>query len=122
MNLKEMMSDDKIIGGYNDPPPNLKQISEKEFAQSDFFVYSPCKTEYRQAKDIIKNSGLTAIWLYWFGDGTGIGIRNDYWEAKVYYYSFYICKHKWENIVNRMCYQENKCIKCGYISAVDSSD
>lgn len=118
--LNEMMEDEKIIGGYNDLPPHFKKISEKRFAQSSFFTYLPIKTEFRQVKEI--GIGFTSIQLYWFSDGTGIGIKNNFWKGKVYYYKFYICEHEYEILESRMCYSKSKCKKCGYILEVDSSD
>jgi hypothetical protein len=120
--INEMMEDEEVIGGYNDLPPHFKKISEKAFAQSSFFTYSPIKTEFRQVKGIGVGEGITSIWLYWFHGGDGIAIRSNYWKGKVYYYKFYICDHEYENIESRMCYSKSKCKKCGYVLEVDSSD
>jgi len=122
MKIQEMLQDEKVIGGYNDLPPNFKQITEKEFAQSSFFNYEPIRREFRQVRNLVEKEMYSAIILFWYSDGSGIAIRRDFWEGKIYFYSFYICEHDYETIENRMCYIKSKCIKCGHISEVDSSD
>ena len=118
--INQMIENEEIIGGYNDLPPNFEEITEEEFAQSQFFSYEPVKRQFRQVNGL--NDYLTNINLYWFADGSGIGIRSDFWAGKIYYSKFYICKHKWKNIESRMCYTKDVCILCGYVKEVDSSD
>jgi len=120
----KMISNEKIVGGYNDIPPNVKQLTEKEFAQSRFFNYSPYKVEFRQllGKYNINGIKLQNIHIYWFSDGYGIILMSDFWGGKVYYFECYICNHDFINLENRMCYTKSKCKKCGYIQEIDSSD
>jgi hypothetical protein len=88
--------------GYNDPPVNFKEMTEKEFAQSQFHSHSPVLVEYRQmiVKDDLSPGKLTngkmiSTHLYWFADDTGIAIAADYWKGKIRYFSFG-CNHDLE--------------------------
>ena len=85
--------------GYNDPPVNLKEITEAEFAKSQFHSYSPTHIEFRQMilKDDLSagkltNGKMVQAKLFWFGDDTGVAISADYWKGKVRYFSFG-CNH-----------------------------
>lgn len=120
----------KQFGSYNDSPPNFKEISEKEFAQSKFFTYDSDYREYRQ----ITNFGdkCIPIQLYYFFDQTGYGMSSDYWNGKVRYFQFSKCEHEYRElsvsearqkgqIHHGNCYHVYECVKCGYIIAQDSS-
>lgn len=85
--------------GYNDPPVNFKEITEADFAKSQFHSYSPTHIEFRQMilKDDLSpgklNGGkMVQAKLFWFGDDTGVAISADYWKGKVRYFSFG-CNH-----------------------------
>jgi len=124
---------------FNDPPTGLRRISEKEFATSQFFTYSPKATEYRQAY-ITSKDDLTAnrrgkmitLHMFWFDDGTGIAMHSDYWQGKVEYFAFG-CKHEYRDLDQKEChsrgishfghcYHVSECTKCKYIMSYDSSD
>jgi len=84
--------------GFNDPPVNLKEISEEEFAKSQFHNYSFSYVEYRQMHlkdDLTRAHGggkVVSAKLFWFSDDTGVAISADYWKGKVRYFSFG-CNH-----------------------------
>ena len=123
---------------YNAPhtaPPNLKEITEGDFAQSLFFTYDPISIEYRTIPpdDLIKanvkpptNGGRPCVMtmrLYWFHDKTGVGLVSEYWEKRVRYFSFAECEHDMKHFRNLgNCYNEYQCSKCKYTQAIDSSD
>jgi hypothetical protein len=127
----------EVYGGFNDRPPNLKELTEEEFAQSSFFVYSPVREEYRQPTN--KYPGRTPSWgfagdlrLYYMGDGTGYAVHADYWEGKVTWYKFAACEHTYRELGQAesrekgiphfgMCYHVEECITCGYTRSYDSS-
>jgi hypothetical protein len=44
--------------GFNDPPFNLKEITEADFAKSQFHNYNPTHIEFRQ---MILNEDLLAL-------------------------------------------------------------
>jgi hypothetical protein len=124
----------KVYGDYNDAPPNFKEITEEEFAQSMFFTYSPEYTEYRQIllDPDSKRKEALSVKLYFFFDGNGFGMANDYWAKKVRYFRFKKCDHKAvelspvearkKGIVHHgNCYHVLECSKCGYIHSYDSS-
>jgi len=124
---KEM---DRLFGRFNDLPPNFKEISEKEFAQSKFFIYSPQKLGFKQVavrgdndpqKEQKKGLESVDLHLYFFHDGSGFALARDYWKGKVRFFYFELCRHEWETLENRMCYHKARCVKCGYIHEVDSS-
>lgn len=122
----------KKYGGDSRLPPNFREITEKEFAQSKFFVYSPEFWEYRQItvrEDIERfkwgteqRSYVFSLRMAYFYDGTGIAMEHDYWLGKVRYFAFAACEHKnkkQRNVGN--CLHEYKCEDCGFVETVDSS-
>jgi len=117
------LEDEKIVGGYNDLPPEFKEISEKEFAQSMFFSYSPMKVEFRQAR-LIKDSEmhLQSMRIYWFYNYTYIVIWNDYWAGKVHFAKGQLCEHAFECKNLGRCLNKYTCKKCGFTEEIDSSD
>ena len=145
---------EKNFGRYNDAPPNFKEISEAEFSQSKFFVYSPEYVEYRQIdpKQISpKEKYFLGVRLFYFFDGTGLGMAHDYWAKKVRYFKFTKCEHDTEELSGHVaakyvvvhdvfpptsrlakpgeqgvshfgnCYHVYRCKKCGFIESVDTS-
>jgi hypothetical protein len=126
-------SHQKRYNPSNRLPPNFKEITEKEFAKSKFFVYSPDFWEWRQinvkedyqnftwGKD--KHSYIFSIRMAYFYDGTGLAMAHDYWEGKVRYFSFAVCEHKnkTERNVGR-CLNQYTCDACGFVETIDSSD
>lgn len=124
----------EMFGGYNDLPPNWEPMTEKEFSQSKFFVYSPEIMEWRQVNfDLNGRKFFNGIQMYIFHDKTGIAMVHDYWRKKVYYFKFAACKHEYKTLTfaqcrklgiyhgGRCCHVQ-KCKKCGYVHAYDSSD
>lgn len=116
-----------MSSNFNDVPPNFREITEKEFAQSKFFVYSPERWEYRQItrkEDLerLQRKSALVIRMAHFYDGTGIAIESDYWAGKVHYFWFGACEHKertQRNIGN--CLNEYTCKNCGFVETLDSS-
>src|SRR5574337_1258665 len=84
--------------GYNDPPVNLKEITEAEFAKSQFHSYTFSHVEFRQMllkDDLTRARGggkMVQAKLFWFPDDTGVAISADYWKGKIRYFSFG-CNH-----------------------------
>ena len=120
----------KKYGSFNDAPPNFKEISESEFAQSMFWTYSPDYTDHRQITDFEKQ--CLSVKLYWFYDGNGFGMARDYYGGKVRYFRFYACEHNFRELsVSESrekglphfgnCYHVMECRKCGFIQSYDSS-
>lgn len=125
---KDVHQHEEKFGGYNDFPPNWEEITEEEFARSNFFVYSPIYEENRQmyphdkkgSKDIFT---YTPARLYFMSDGTGYGIRNDFSKQKMHYYKFAFCLHEFGSDLGRFRGQHIfVCKKCGYRWEYDSSD
>lgn len=94
-------TDDKAPDGtgYNDPPVNLKEITEAEFAKSQFHSYTFTHVEFRQMilkEDLspgkLTNGKMVQAKLFWFSDDTGVAISADYWKGKIRYFSFG-CNH-----------------------------
>src|SRR5579864_9259113 len=103
--------------GYNDPPVNFKEITEKEFSQSQFHSYGPSLIEYRQMlvnEDLspgkLSRGRLLTAFLYWFADDTGVAIVSEHHKGKIRYFSFG-CNHK----LDTKTYQAGQtytCTKC----------
>jgi hypothetical protein len=136
--MYKVTHDDEYIGvanEFNHAPEGWREITEKEFAQSLFFSYAPDKTDHRQIFYIngkpIDGPCISAF-LYYFYDGTGVALSNDFWGGKVHYYHFG-CEHNYVEISVQECqkrgifhagncYHVSECSKCGRIDSVDSSD
>jgi len=119
-------------GKDHELPPNFREITEKEFAQSKFFVYFPEFWEYRQItkkEDFEKfkwgneqRSHVFSLRMAYFFDGTGVALEHDYWAGKVRYFAFAVCEHNertQRNVGN--CLNEYTCAACGYVETIDSS-
>ncbi len=85
--------------GYNDPPVNLKEITEAEFAKSQFHNYTFSHVEFRQmilnddlSPGKLSRGKMVQAKLFWFPDDTGVAISADYWKGKIRYFSFG-CNH-----------------------------
>jgi len=85
--------------GYNDPPVNLKEITEADFAKSQFHSYTFTHVEFRQMllkEDLspgkLSGGRMVQAKLFWFTDDTGVAISADSWKGKVRYFSFG-CNH-----------------------------
>lgn len=120
--------------GFNSEPIGLKEISEKEFAQSDFFTYSPVALEYRQVMP--KNGKVYSLRIFWMnttpGQANGFAMHSDYWGGKIRYYKVG-CDHKYRELSaseakdkghhhSGNCYHVTECIHCGRIFSYDSGD
>jgi len=122
MRTKINLDDEKMVGSYNELPPNFKRIGQKKFAQSDFFTYSPVKTQFRQVRGLSEGDCLTSIWVYWFSGYSYVVVWADFWSRKVFYGQGKLCEHDFKIMESRMCYCRSKCSKCGYTQEIDSSD
>ncbi len=120
---------------YNELPPNFREITEKEFAQSHFFTYGFERFENRQCfrdadgKDLDR---MIEVDLFFMFDKTGYAMERDFWAGTIKYYKFG-CQHNYEQLSQDechkrkimhfgMCYHVYECSECGHIQAVDSSD
>lgn len=111
-------------GGYNSLPPNLRELSEKEFAQSCFFSHSALgPAESRQFFNAAaKKLGISELHIFWYSDGTGIAFASDYWKGKVRFFSCAVCEHVYTETNPRMHEHVYTCKKCGHKYRTDSSD
>lgn len=109
---------------YNAAPLGLREITEAEFAQSDYWIYSPVKEEFRQImrypEGVEPIKGLQGIRMYWMHDGHGWGMYHDYWAKKIRYFRFG-CEHEWTDKKIGNCLHLYTCSKCGKKKEVDSS-
>ena len=124
-----------VEGGYNDVPPGFRELTEKEFAQSAFFMYSPVGMFFRQIdpKNISSEEKyFLSVHFYHFHDGRGFGLAHDFWAGKVRYFA-YGCSHKYRAVSQKdarargiahfgMCYHVYQCEVCGRLKSEDSSD
>ena len=132
--VSKQMPHEEISGRYNDPPPNMEEISSGEFATSIFFdrVRDWCIEEHRSF--VLPGRGprdsFSSVWLIqWMNDGAGIAIASEwkateqggwvttFWEfaACVHDLKFYSREH-----MHAPLYQ---CTKCGsWVGGEDTSD
>ena len=126
--------------GYNDAPVGMREITQKDFAQSMFFTYTPQAIETRQVhsdKFFARVQGsnrkcILSLTIFWMHDGTGVCMSNDFWRGKIRYF-FCGCDHdyqelSWQECQERgirhegRCWHVTECKTCKNISAHDSSD
>jgi hypothetical protein len=135
------------FGRYNDPPPNLKEITREEY---DAVVIHGCYAarlkDFRQVRPegAFKKLGfksMTKMHLHVYEDKTGVAVTSVYdlnkatnkYEYTARYFSFAVCEHTMHGLSQQecreagiyhggRCYHVSRCTKCGYVSAVDSSD
>lgn len=131
---------EKKYGRYNDLPANFREITEGEFAHSHFFSYDaefqttrhPWSSDPAQMAEIGKYNfkSTLKVWFYW--DGTGLAMAQEYWDNKIRYFAFG-CEHDYKELSAAearkegvqhygKCWHVNKCQKCGHVHSVDSSD
>ena len=149
--LNELNSDEREkhiqkFGGFNDPPPNMQEITPEEFAQSKFFVYTPVIFEFRQiSPNLCKNEAdrkrlfgdeqAVQLASMFYVDGPGVDgfiMISDYWKKKVRYFTFSQCVHSYRgmtqaelhkhNITLYKCTHAYICDKCGVFHIQGSSD
>jgi hypothetical protein len=133
---------EKVWGRFNDPFPNMVEITSEEFAQSGFFRWSIAGTEYRQIdpKRINPKSILSpidsflSVTSFFLKSPTesGFAMSSDYWSKKVRYFKFALCHHTYKELSSSEaskkgvkhfgnCYHVCECTKCGNIWSYDSS-
>jgi hypothetical protein len=70
----EFWKDEKLVGGFNEMPPNMKEITVKEWVQSKFFSYTPenpsdtLRQVYKDGKYIYNFLSEAAEWTERFLD------------------------------------------------------
>lgn len=104
----------------NEPFPNWRFITSEQFAQADFWTYSPFAIIN---KTIVEGKrGYINYLCFLFPDGTGYGISHNYWEKTIQYVAFG-CDHNMKLVENLgRCYNRYTCSKCGFTQDIDSSD
>lgn len=131
---------DEVLGGdrYNHAPKDWREITEKEFSQSQFFGNTPVALEFRQLNydydnNRLKNDNMLSVQLYLYEDGTGIGLARDYWKGKARYFKFG-CQHDYQEYGPAFakehnlpyyagnCLHNTQCTKCHRVWCYDSSD
>lgn len=123
-------------GNFNAAPENFREITAEEFASGKFFIYGFEKVEYRQiaAKHIPGEEYNLAVKLFFFYDGTGVGMaaERDLGIPKGVRYFAFGCKHTWRELSVEAakaegvthfgnCYHVIKCSTCNRVEAYDSS-
>ena len=82
----------KKWGNYNSVPPNMREITMGEFAQSRFFTYTPTMTEDRQFTNANvkskKGSPLGTATLYFMHDETGFVLIHDHYGEEIRVFLF----------------------------------
>ena len=113
----------KKLGGYNESPPNMKEISQDDFYRH-LLTYHPSYIDFKQVLDY-DNQTCMNVHLFIYDEGehaSGIAIGEIGNQRK--FFSFATCEHEWKRSVeeSRMCYHVSYCTKCGLRRAIDSSD
>jgi len=138
---KLIPSDDKSPDGtgYNNPPAMFREITEQEFARSDFFSYPFVLMECRQVcreLDTIKwigpkAKGTLSLKLFWMHDNTCVAISADFHTGTMRYFRGG-CAHKYRELTSKeagemglphfgSCFHVVQCQACKYTHSYDSS-
>ena len=103
-------------------PPNWKEISEREFTESAFFIYSPIAVEFKQAP-LIPNGPLENIKMFYvYGYAEGFAMVADHEAGRVRYFLFAECEHDWQDITTHRFLHTIRCRRCPETRSFDSSD
>lgn len=141
-------------GRFNDKPLGWREVDEAYIATKSLFrMYAPLMREYRQiinkndcdciasgneakpkqhgadahAKNcaVYRNDPALHVTLYFFHDGTGVGMSFDYWAKKIRWFVFG-CEHRYAEVSrpagNRSGLHTSRCTICGYVNSYDTSD
>lgn len=126
--VEEQKAHAAIYGGYNDVPPNWKEVNAATIATECLVrMYTPKLTEHRQISHTqIKERHMLACTLFFFHDGTGYAVHYDYWQKRIRYFMFSRCEHTYGQVMrpagNRSGIHTMACTKCGYVNSYDTSD
>lgn len=77
-------------------PVGFREVTEAEIAQSIWGVYGPEFMEWRQWNFDGKDKPVINVNIFWFHDGTCIGLAFDYWGKKMRWFMGG-CIHKYVN-------------------------
>lgn len=91
LSAEERAAHEAKWGGFNDFPPGWKEIDAKEFAKSPHFGFNPDLREYRQmlrSKEFEHAGCCVTTHLYFYFDGRGYALVNDFWEGTVKFFMF----------------------------------
>ena len=135
IDLNELEKQFGIVHG-NKPPVNFHEITEEEFAKSEFFHYTPIATGYSQVflkpDGDLRNDKIMPMRFFFMHDNTGFAMYANYWQGHLHYFAFG-CDHEFRELSQDQCFARDithfgrcyhvyECLKCDYIDAVDSSD
>ena len=125
------------FGGYNDFPPNWREISAEEFAvKMNHYNFSEAESRQMREKDDWYNLHVPAqLFFYWDGTGLAVSYTNT-WNSEKFKYDYtakffaFGCDHEYQFSdwnsekfgPQFRCNHALKCKKCGHEYAVDSSD
>jgi len=121
------------MSNYNTAPDNMVELTEKEWAQSDYFIFDPEQVESRQfiIKSLDDRDYFHSFKLYTMHEGHGYAITHDYWAGRVRVFRFG-CNHNWVGLSSEQsaelgirhfgnCYHVQKCENCDKVRQYDSS-
>ena len=121
---------EKRMGRFNDLPPNLIPITQKEWIRL-MMLWSVVAMDYRQP--IVNKNFSGAMKMFYFTQDSGVALQGASVHGRhARFYTFAACLHQWraptekehrEKNVPRpgRCYLVSVCSTCGAVNAVDSS-
>ena len=123
----------ETVSEYNQIPDNMVELTEAQWAQSDYFSYDPESVETRQftISDVSGKNVFHTFRLYHMHDGHGYAITHEYWQGRVRVFRFG-CQHEWHELCENECEKRNinhfgncwhveECVKCNHVRSFDSS-
>ena len=116
------------VSAWSQPIPNLKWITEAEFAHSHFFMFQPTHILLRKvAKDQLPEDFVPHMSPYArliLTDAvSGFVLLSEYARGRIHYGTFAFCEHRNQKATNLgRCYNRYDCLDCGHSWTIDSSD
>jgi hypothetical protein len=128
----------KVLGGYNEMPPNWETITESEFLwrfqqnwKNEFRQIPLPSIGYGEGRESLGSREIFCDVHMWVApDLSGVGFITHYngratrSTEDAFFAQFFKwthCEHQFETTVSRMSYWEGTCSKCGYHKTIDSS-
>lgn len=110
----ESVNHPKYRYGCDVHPSGWTEITQEEFAQSDFFRYTALATGWSRTL-------LGDARLFFMHNDTGFAMIGDYWDKKISIFKFG-CQHDFKSEEVGRCLTKYTCKKCSFAQTVDSSD
>lgn len=110
----ESLPHPKYRYGCDAHPIGWAEISQDDFAKSEFFRYEPYATGWSR-------TAIGDARMFFMPRDCGFALIGDYWGGRISIFKFG-CQHDSNEETVGRCLTKYTCKKCGFVETVDSSD